>query len=240
MPINPLFPQGKPREQDLVESLIIESIRAYGKDWYYIPRTLIAVDKVLGEDNLSQFKNSYKIEAYLDNIDNFGGNGAFMAKFGMEISETATITVARRRWNELVGKFGTSILPNRPAEGDLMYFPQNDGLFEIRFVDHQNPFYQLGKLFVYKLKLELFQFNSEMFSSGVPAVDNAALERSFDLGLQSIETENLLNVALENNGTLTQETRDPLNRAFSQTKAFEQAAQDVLNFDEKNPFADFN
>lgn len=240
MPINQLSPHGKAREQDLVESLIIESIKFYGQEFFYIPRTLIAVDKVLGEDNLSQFKNSYKIEAYLDNIDNFGGNGSFMAKFGMVIEEQGTITIARRRWTELIGKFGTSILPNRPAEGDLMYFPQNDGLFEIRFVEHQNPFYQLGKLFVYKLKLELFQFNSEVFATNIPAVDNAALSRSFDLNLQAVSTEDNNDVLLENNDLIIQEERIPPNRAFDQTAAFDKEAQDVINFDATNPFADFN
>src|SRR5881398_2640720 len=133
MPLQNNFPKGSGSEQNLAERLIIESIKKYGKEFFYIPRKLVAVDNVLGEDNLSEFKSAYPIEAYFDNVDNFGGNGQFMSKFGLQIEEQATITVARRRWQELVGQYGETILPNRPAEGDLLYFPLNDGLFEIRF-----------------------------------------------------------------------------------------------------------
>ena len=161
MPINNLFPRGVKSENTLMESLIIESIRMYGNEWYYIPRTLVAKDDVFLEDNLSKFNDSYQIEAYLDNVDNFAGQGAFMSKFGMHIEEQAQLTIARKRWEQLVNRHGSTIIPDRPCEGDLLYFPMTDGLFEIKFVEHQSPFYQLGKLNVWKLKIELFQYSSE-------------------------------------------------------------------------------
>jgi hypothetical protein len=123
MPLQNNFPKGSGSEQNLAERLIIESIKKYGKEFFYIPRKLVAVDNVLGEDNLSEFKNAYPIEAYFDNVDNFGGNGQFMSKFGLQIEEQATITVARRRWQELVGQYGETILPNRPAKATFCTSP---------------------------------------------------------------------------------------------------------------------
>lgn len=242
MPLQNNFPKGSSSEQNLAERLIIESIKKFGNEFFYIPRKLVAVDDVLGEDNLSEFKSAYPIEAYFKNIDNFGGNGVFMSKFGgMRIEEQATISVARRRWDELVGKYGETILPNRPCEGDLMYFPMTDGLFEIRFVDHQNQFYQLGKLYTYDLKIELFTFNSETFDTGIPAVDESALEKSFDIlaqrimqegGVEEIENENTeLPVILE---------RVVEGRDRDDSPALVREKSSVLDFDESNPFADFD
>ena len=179
MPINHLFPRGTRSEINLVENLIIESIRAYGNDWYYIPRILVAPDDVFGEDNLSKFKNAYMIECYLDNIDSFGGQGSFMSKFGLQIEEQGSLTIARRRWEQLVGQYGNTIIPDRPCEGDLMYFPKNDGLFEIKFVEHQSPFYQLGNLPVYKLKVELFQYSSERIETDLEEINQFALDMAF-------------------------------------------------------------
>lgn len=242
MPLNPYFPKGTASEQNLVEDLIIESIKGYGKDFYYIPRSLVAKDDVLGEDSLSEFKNSYLIEAYFDNVDNFGGRGQFMSKFGLNIEEQATITVARRRWNQLVGQHGETILPNRPAEGDLLWFPLSSGLFEIRFVDHQNQFYQLGKLYVYKLKIELFQFSSETMETGVEAVDIMALEKTFDILAQRIMQEGDEG-AVEREETdfpLIRELGTPVDRDYRRNEVIKEESKDVLDFDESNPFADFD
>jgi hypothetical protein len=242
MPLNPYFPQGISSEQDLVEDLIIESIQDYGNDFYYIPRSLVNPDPVLGEDNLSEFKNSYKIEAYFENVDNFGGRGQFMSKFGLNIEEQASLIVSRRRWNQLVGQFGTTILPNRPCEGDLLWFPLSNGLFEIRFVDHQNQFYQLGKLYVYRLKIELFQFNSENFDTGVDAVDTMALEKTFDILQQRIMQEDGSGaVDADDTGLPIIEERDkPVDRDYRRNEAIHDEAKNDLNWDESDPFADYD
>lgn len=171
MALNQYFTQGTSSEQNLVEDLIIESLKIYGKNFYYIPRTLVSKDDILGEDRLSEFKNSYQIEMYFESVDSFDGQGAFMQKFGLMMEQSATLVVARRRWEKLIGKKGTTILPNRPTEGDLIYFPLTKGLFEIKFVKHQDPFYQLGKLYVYKLQVELFQYASEKIDTGIPDID---------------------------------------------------------------------
>ena len=122
MPTNVYFTQGTKNEQYLVEDLIIESLRIYGQDMFYIPRTLVAKDEILGEDRLSQFTSSFPIEMYFENVDNFGGQGAFIQKFGLMMEQTATLVVARRRWEQFIGRYGKTIIPTRPCEGDLIYF----------------------------------------------------------------------------------------------------------------------
>jgi hypothetical protein len=169
--VNVYFSQGTKNEQFLIEDIIIESLKIYGNEVFYIPRSLVSKDNVLGEDRLSQFKTAFPIEMYFENVDSFGGQGAFIQKFGLMIEQSATLVVARRRWNQLVGRYGATTIPSRPNEGDLIYFPLTGGLFELKFVQHQDPFYQLGKLYVYKLQVELFQYSSERIDTGIAEVD---------------------------------------------------------------------
>ena len=178
---NPYFNFGTNSEQNVVENLIIECLQIYGQELFYIPRTLVSKDEILGEDRLSEFKNAYPIEMYFENVDGFGGNGAFMSKFGLMIEQSATLVVARKRWQQAVARYGQSILPNRPAEGDLLYFPLTGGLFEIKFVQHQNPFYQIGKLYTYKLDIELFQYASERIDTGYNVIDDFESLKTFDI-----------------------------------------------------------
>jgi hypothetical protein len=168
---NVYLTQGTRSEQLLVEDLIIESLRMYGKEVFYIPRTLVSKDDILGEDRLSEFKSLFPIEAYFENVDSYGGQGAFIQKFGLMIEQSATLVVARRRWEQFVGRYGVTTVPDRPNEGDLIYFPLTNSMFEIKFVQHQDPFYQLGKLYVYKLQVELFQYSSERIDTGFQEVD---------------------------------------------------------------------
>ena len=158
-------------ENSLYESLITEAIEIHSVDFYYIPRTLVSKDEILGEDRLSKFKNSYPISMYLESQDGFEGQGAFLSKFGLQMEQSAHLVCARRSWEQAVGRYGASILPNRPAEGDLLYFPLSGGLFEIMFVQHQNPFYQLGQLYTYKITVELFRYASEKMETGITKVD---------------------------------------------------------------------
>jgi len=175
------FSNGIRSEQLTYEDIIVESISIYGQDFYYIPRILVGKDEILGEDRLSQFKNAYGIEMYLESHSGFEGQGAFIQKFGLMMEQSATLTVARRKWEQLVGQHGRSLLPNRPAEGDLLYFPLTGGLFEIKFVTHQDPFYQAGKLYVYKLQVELFQYASEHIKTGIKEIDVFESLKTFDV-----------------------------------------------------------
>ena len=177
---NVYFTNGTGSEQLLIEDLIIESLKIYGQDFFYIPRTLVSKDEILGEDRLSKFTSSFPIEAYFENVDSLDGQGAFIQKFGLMMEQSATLVVARRRWDQLVGRFGVTIIPTRPCEGDLLFFPLTKGLFEIKFVKHQDPFYQLGKLYVYKLQVELFQYSSENIDTGIAEVDAFETLKTFN------------------------------------------------------------
>lgn len=215
---NVYFSHGTKNEQFLVEDLIIESLSIYGQDFFYIPRTLVSKDEILGEDRLSKFMSSYPIEMYFENVDSFDGQGAMIQKFGLMMEQSATLTVARRRWEQLIGRFGQTIIPNRPNEGDLLYFPLSKGLFEIKFVQHQDPFYQLGKLYVYKLQVELFQYASEKLDTGIDDIDVFEDLKSFD---------NDVNQNVEK------------SQSYGDNLKFRKEATDVL-FDKDNPFGEPN
>lgn len=197
---NVYFTHGTRNEQLLLEDLIVESLSIYGQDFYYIPRTLVGKDEILGEDRLSQFKSAYPIEMYLENVEGFEGQGAFLQKFGLMMEQSATLTVARRRWEQLIGQHGQTIIPDRPCEGDLLYFPLTKGLFEIKFVQHQDPFYQLGKLYVYKLQVELFQYSSERIDTGVGEIDVFETIKSFDTDTSRTAAARVTKINLTNMG----------------------------------------
>lgn len=199
--LNPYFTQGTSSEQNLVQDLIIESLRIYGKEFYYIPRTLVSKDSVLGEDRLSKFLSSYPIEMYFENVDSYAGEGAFIQKFGLMMEQQATLVVARRRWEKLVGRYGETTIPHRPCEGDLIWFPLSNNMFEIKFVKHQDPFYQLGKLYVYKLQVELFQYNSEVIDTGIPEIDTFETLKTFNTDTTRSGKGAVISVQMTNPGT---------------------------------------
>lgn len=198
---NVYFTQGTRTEQMLVEDLIIESLRIYGKEVFYIPRTLVSKDEILGEDRLSEFKTAFPIEMYFENIDSYGGQGAFIQKFGLMIEQSATLVVARRRWEQFVGRYGVTTVPTRPNEGDLIYFPMTKSLFEIKFVSHQDPFYQLGQLYVYKLQVELFQYASERIDTGVKEVDAFESLKTFSTNTTRNRYGEVTEIRMINNGS---------------------------------------
>lgn len=181
--ISPYQPKGISTEQNLLEDLINESLYHKGTMFYYIPRTLVGKDNILGEDRLSQFKNAYPISMFFENIDSFGGQGEFIQKFGLMIEQSATLIVSKRNWANLIGQYGQTILPNRPCEGDLLYFPLTDTMFSIMFVEHQNQFYQLGKLYVYRLQIETFVYSSEKIDTGIEEIDDFETLRSYDTSI---------------------------------------------------------
>jgi len=200
MATNVYFSQGTRNEQYLVEDLIIESLKIYGQEVLYIPRVLFSKDDILGEDRLSQFRNAFPIEMYFENIDSFDGQGAFLQKFGLMMEQSATLVVARRRWTQLVGRYGVTTIPNRPNEGDLIYFPLTKGLFEIKFVKHQDPFYQLGRLYVYKLQVELFQYSSERIDTGIAEIDTFETLKTFSTNTTRNRTGRVTSINITNPG----------------------------------------
>jgi hypothetical protein len=163
------------QEQLLLENLIIESIKIYGEDMYYIPRKLNNYDSVYGADDQSSYENAYMIEMYIKSIDGFTGDGSFMSKFGLEIRDRVIFSMAQRIFNEEVATFTNQIRPN---EGDLIYFPLNKKCFQIKYVSKYEMFYQLGALQTWEVTCELFEYAGETMNTGIPEID--ILQKKFD------------------------------------------------------------
>jgi hypothetical protein len=163
------------QEQYLLENLIIESIKIYGEDMYYIPRKLNNYDNVYGADDQSSYENAYPIEMYIKSVDGFTGDGAFMSKFGLEIRDRVIFSMAQRIFNEEVATFTNQIRPN---EGDLIFFPLNRKCFQIKYVNKYEMFYQLGALQTWEVTCELFEYSGEVLNTGIPEID--ILQKKFD------------------------------------------------------------
>ena len=166
-------------EQYLYEDIVIESLKMYGQDVYYLPRDIVNEDTIFGDDVPSRFNSSHKIEMYIENIEGFDGDGDLFTKFGVEIRDQATFVVARRRWTQTVGRYDNEINSVRPLEGDLIYIPLSRSLFQIMHVEHEQPFYQLSNLPVYKLRCELFEYNDEDLDTGIEAIDDIEQDHAY-------------------------------------------------------------
>ena len=164
-------------EQNLYEDIIIESLKIYGQDVYYLPRDLVGEDRVFGHDVPSRFNSSHKIEMYIENAEGFEGEGDLFTKFGVEIRDEATFVVSRRRWEQTVKRYDNEISGDRPREGDLIYLPLSNSIFQINHVEHEQPFYQLSNLPTFKLRAQLFEYNDEDLDTGVEVIDG--IERDY-------------------------------------------------------------
>jgi|DEB0MinimDraft_3_1074331.scaffolds.fasta_scaffold22329_3 hypothetical protein len=178
MPRNPYISLGTTNEQRLQENLIIEALQIYGHEVYYLPRNIVNRDTILNETIQSKFGDAFKVEMYVSNVDGFEGDGQFISKFGLEIRDQVKLVVARKRWEELVGRFKVT-QSVRPAEGDLIYFPLVNGLFEIKYAVGDSPFYQLQNLPTYELTCELFEYGNEQIDTGVLEIDDVERNEAF-------------------------------------------------------------
>jgi hypothetical protein len=182
MPTNVFFNHAVSTEQHLYEDLVVESLRMYGHDIYYLPREIVEEDKILGEDIQSTFGDAYQVEMYLDNADGFEGEDLF-SRFGVQVQEEATFTLALRTWERFISLDSNLVTSLRPNEGDLIHFPMSGSLFEIRYVEDQNPFFQIGKLFVFKLKCTLFEYSGEDFDTGINTIDIVEDQNAYTIEL---------------------------------------------------------
>jgi len=174
--LNPFFLNGSSGEQNLIQSLVNEQLKMYGIEIYYIPRRYLKKNTVIKEVIQSEFTSAYPIEAYVDNYDGYGGQGTLLSKFGIQNNDDLTLIVSKERYETYITPL-TENLPNielatRPKEGDLVYFPLGDRLFEIKYVEHEQPFYQLQKNYVYQLRCELFRYEDEVLDTGVETIDD--------------------------------------------------------------------
>jgi hypothetical protein len=160
-------------EQNLIEDLVVESLRMYGHNCYYLPRKVIDEDTILGDVSESKFEDAYEVEMYLDGNEGFEGEGELYSKFGIETRESAEFIISRRTRERFVSLDANLATGLRPNEGDLIYFPLSDSLFEIKFVEHKNQFYQLGKLYTFKMSCDLFEYSGEKFDTELDILDTS-------------------------------------------------------------------
>lgn len=226
------------QEQLLVEDLIVESIKIYGLDMFYLPRRFHSKDDIYGEDASSKYNMYYPIEMYIKNVEGFEGEGDFLSKFNLEIRDRVTFTVARRIFSQEVG---TNEAMTRPLEGDLIYFPLNNKIFQIKFVEHEAIFYQLGALQTFDLICELFEYSGETLDTGIPEID--AIQANYSPALTSFgiltEDANYYTLLDEDgyklvNDSYDLETIDPT----SDNEELEIEGDSFIDFSEIDPFSE--
>jgi len=189
MALNPFFLQGTSSEQRLAQDLINEHLKIFGVEVTYIPRKFVNKLSIMEEVQSSKFDDNFAIEAYVNNYDGYGGAGDVLTKFGMSLKDEVTLTISKERFEDFISPFlaanddGTDqsevTLSSRPREGDLVYFPLGQRLFEIKFVEHEDPFYQLGKNYVFQLKCELFEYEDEVIDTSIDAIDTQVQDEGY-------------------------------------------------------------
>jgi hypothetical protein len=220
---------GASNEQTLIEDLIIESIKMYGLDMYYIPRTKNNVSDVFRDVQYSTFDNPIFVEMYIQNVDGFQGDGEFLSKFGVEVRDQITFTMSQRIFNQEVGGYTSE---SRPIEGDIIWFPLTASLYQIKYVNKKAIFYQLGALQTYDIVCELYEGNSDIFNTGIPAIDDTYNALSL--------TDNSYVLLAENGDTLTTEYGESiLNENYSLDTIDVQADNDVYDLGTNIDFIDF-
>ena len=245
---------GNTNEKKLYEDLIIEGLKIYGHDVYYLPRTLVNQDLILGEDSLSKFDDSYLIEMYVETTEGLAGEQELINKFGLEIREETTFMLSKRRWGDAVDSYHTMIKEGRPNEGDIIYYPLLNKFFEISFVEDQEPFFQLGNLPVYKLRARTWEYSSEKLDTGIADIDSAEDQFSLDQLAHQFELEDGTGALQLENDSVDGTKNYFINEAYNiQTQSpyadnldldaqagFNTAdtSDDILDFTERNPFGE--
>jgi len=192
MALNPFFLQGSQSEQRLVQSLINEQLKIYGVEVTYIPRKFVRKQTIIKEVQSSAFDDNFLLEAYLNTYEGYSGQGDIMTKFGVSLRDEVTLTISRERFEDFISPFLEADedyeLASRPREGDIIFFPLGARLFEVKFVEHEEPFYQLGKNYVYQLKCELFEYEDEVIDTGIDIIDSQLEDTGYISTLQLIGT----------------------------------------------------
>ena len=245
---------GNTNEKKLYEDLIIEGLKIYGHDVYYLPRTLVNRDLILCEDTLSKFDDSYLIEMYVETTEGLAGEQELINKFGLEIREETTFMLSKRRWTNAVDSEHTMIVEGRPNEGDIIYYPLLNKFFEISFVEDQEPFFQLGNLPVYKLRARTWEYSSEKLNTGVTDIDTAEDAFSLDqlahqftledgsgaLQLENDSVDGTKNYLINEEYNIQTQSTYADNLDLDAQAGFntEDTSDDILDFTERNPFGE--
>ena len=269
------------REQDLVEDLTIEAIKIYGHNVKYLPKTISGIDHLFGEDKLLKYETAADVEMYVKNVEGFEGEGEFMSKFGVQLNDQLTLTVARKRFDQIrteklqtevgynyvqesantdapsrqfltgnshtesiVLETGTtgvnnySITSERPQEGDLVFFPLVNKIFEIKFVEHEDIFYQTGRLQSYDLRCELFKYSSEQIRTGNTDIDSIETAGTLDTLLYQLLLEDGDKLLEEEGDSLVQEYQLFTQDAGANNSFFQSEGESIIDFSERNPFSE--
>lgn len=237
---NPYFDEaiGSQGEQDLLEDLIIESIKIHGMNMVYLPKALTSYDPIYGEDDRQEFNSFYPVEMYLKDAGGFTGDPVSFGKFGLEIPNQITFTVSRRIFAAEVG--ARHNIP-RPNEGDLIYYPLHQRLFSIKFVEYLPVHYQLGALYTYDLVCELFTYNQEKFNTGIPYIDDTYNSLSTDVLDWALVDEHGNYIVDEDGNYLVtddfaEDQADP-GTIDGQNDEIQEESDTFVDFTEQNPFA---
>ena len=204
MSLNPFFLQGSTNEQFLVQDIINEQLKIYGVDVYYLPRKIFKTDDIIREIQSSKFDDVFMIEAYINNYEGYAPDSDIMTKFGLRLKNEISLTISRERYEEFIAPFLEGIssgiregriteydfadLITRPKEGDLIYFPLGERLFEIKRVEHEKPFYQLGTNYVYELSCELYEWENELIDTAIEEVDNTVEDEGYITSITVVGT----------------------------------------------------
>ena len=190
MALNPYFLNGSRGDQRLVQSLVNEHLKIYGVEVTFIPRKFVNTSTIIEEVTSSKFDDNFSVEMYVNTYDGYSGAGDVLTKFGMSLRDEVELTVSRERFEEFIAPFMDASddidLATRPREGDLIFFPLGQRLFEIKFVEHEEPFYQLGSNYVYKLKCELFEYEDEVIDTSIEMIDTLVEDVGYIASLQLI------------------------------------------------------
>lgn len=207
-------------EQSLIDDLVIESIKQYGVDVIYISRAIKGRDSIFNEDDFPVYNETFEFETYVKNMEGFEGEGDFLSKFGLQIRDTLTLTVANRTFERHVTREVVELA--RPREGDLIYFPLNEKMFEIKYVEHESIFYQMGQTQVFDMQCELIEYANQKFDTGRSEIDNYFKDYNTDIYVSNTATLNALAQVDDNAGNLT----------------FEMEADGIIDFSEVDPFSE--
>jgi hypothetical protein len=223
-------------EQNLIENLIIESIRIHGVDTYYVPRKIVSRDNTFREQSVTEYGEGISIEMYIKNVDGFEGDGEFLSKFGVEVRDQITFSVAMRVFDNEVGSL---LRRDRPLENDLIWFPFNKALYHIKFVNKKPIFYQMGALQMYDVVCELFEYSNEVFNTGIDIIDSTynAFLTTTDPYVFTTESGAVM---LDENGFELIEEEYSINKLDegAQNDYFENEGIDFLDFSERDPFSE--
>jgi hypothetical protein len=222
-------------EQFLIEDLVIESIKIYGHDVIYLPREIVNRDFVFNEDGISKFEDNYMIEMYIKNVDGFEGEQDFLSKFGLEVRDQITFSVSIRRFTDEIAVNEISLRPN---EGDLIFFPLTSSFYEIKFVEHEAIYYQLGDLQIYDLKCELYEYSGEEFNTGSDLLDQIEDNTKINMIDYSLQTQDGFLIANETDGPIIREVYNINTLTQSNNDIYQAQSAGIIDFSEVDPFSE--